>query len=105
MRDFWRARETREKTRKGKMEIFNAVVIRGFRSANFASVRVFRGRSIPDGGARETREKTRKGKMEIFNAVVIRGFRSANFASVRVFRGRSIPDGGARETRGPPMSD
>jgi hypothetical protein len=47
------------------MEIFNKKVTRGIRTANFASVRVFRGRLIPDGRARETREKTRKGKRNI----------------------------------------
>jgi hypothetical protein len=49
-----RARETREKTRKGKMEKFNEEVTRGIRTANFASVRVLSGGLIPDGRIRET---------------------------------------------------
>jgi len=48
------------------MEIFNEEATRRIRTANFASVRVFRGRLIPADKARETRETTRKGKMEIF---------------------------------------
>ena len=44
-----RARETREKTRKGKMEIFNERLPAEF-GGKFAFVRVFSGWLITDGG-------------------------------------------------------
>jgi hypothetical protein len=51
-----RASETRQKTRKAKMEIINEEVTRGIRTANFVSVREFGGRLV-------------RGKLDIQTAV------------------------------------